>query len=264
MSLSVAQKEFYRANGYLSPVAIFDPVTAAGHQREFDEMERELGKEKCSQAHRMTGNFIFDDPFGRPFVWDIVSNPVLLDIVESILGGFHLLNNTTFFCRYGPDADKYVAWHQDLTYMRMDPPELVTVWYAIDDTNEENGCLRVIPSSHRQREIVGHGKSLNGGNILNGNQEVFLDDSASSKAVSLPLKRGEVAIFSGFLLHGSPPNRSPHRRCGLSLRFAPVYSKPGHPMISLGILMRGEDPYQYYKQRAIPYREQFWPEGENR
>lgn len=247
------QVKFYHQNGYLPPIRLFSEDVAAQHQKLFNEIEKKVGREKCENAHRMTGKFIFEDEFGQPFVWDIASSPILLDVIEKLLGSFYLLNNTRFFCKYENSNEKYIAWHQDLTYMLMDPPELITAWYAIDDADEENGCVQVIPGSHKTKEFFPHGESRDGGNLLNRNQEVLLTDDMRSKVISIPCKKGEALIFSGFLLHGSQPNHSSRRRCGLAVRYVPVSSKPNHEKIQSGILMRGGDPYNYYQVVGKPF-----------
>ena len=78
-----------------------------------------------------------------------------------------------FFCKY-PSAsrgDKFVAWHQDLTYWGLEPPQAVTAWLAIDDVDIDNGCMRVVPGSHRQG-ILTHETSAMAGNLLSINQEI--------------------------------------------------------------------------------------------
>ena len=142
-----------------------------------------------------------------------------------------------------------MAWHQDVTYWGLEPPYALTAWYAVDDSDVENGCMRVIPGSHRQG-IVEHGESARPGNLLSINQEVSGDDLDESQAVDLILKAGQISIHHGHLIHGSNPNRSTRRRCGLTLRYCPPHVKPVQQN-SLGkpwpaVLARGDDPWKNF------------------
>ena len=99
------------------------------------------------------------------FIWQIAKHPKILDGIEQLIGPDILLLATHFFCKYGPQKNEFVAWHQDITYWGLEPPLAITAWYAIDDSNTENGCMRVIPSTH-QAGIIAHGKSDQEGNLL--------------------------------------------------------------------------------------------------
>ena len=175
--------------------------------------------------------------------------------IESLIGEDILLLATHFFCKYR-DETKFVAWHQDVTYWGLEPPEATTVWFAVDDSDVENGCMRGIPSSHRNG-VMQHGKSNAAGNLLSINQEVGISADEERTAVDLELKSGQASIHHGQLVHGSLPNRTDRRRCGLTIRYvAPnVRQADGN---SLGkrwspVLVRGEDPYGNFELEPRPF-----------
>jgi non-heme Fe2+,alpha-ketoglutarate-dependent halogenase len=90
-----------------------------------------------------------------------------------------------------------------------------------------------------------HDKSVRAGNLLSINQEVRLSPVDETRAVDLVLKAGEFSIHHGHLIHGSNPNRSSRRRCGLTIRYVPPHVKPVREN-SLkepwpAVLVRGED-----------------------
>jgi ectoine hydroxylase-related dioxygenase (phytanoyl-CoA dioxygenase family) len=136
-----------------------------------------------------------------------------------------MLLATHFFCKYG-GSGKQVAWHQDVTYWNLEPPRAITAWYAVDDADPENGCMRVIPGTHAGG-IRAHGKSALEGNLLSVNQEVPVSAPEEARAVDLPLRAGEISLHDGMLIHGSLPNRSPRRRCGLTIRYVPASVRIG-------------------------------------
>ena len=94
-------------------------------------------------------NRAFDRHFDLKFIWEIATDPVILDVIEDVIGpNIHLLA-THFFCKYGPESKKFVAWHQDVTYWGLEPPEAATAWYAVDDSDVETGVCAPSPAATR-------------------------------------------------------------------------------------------------------------------
>jgi ectoine hydroxylase-related dioxygenase (phytanoyl-CoA dioxygenase family) len=134
----------------------------------------------------------------------------------------------------------------------LEPPQSVTAWYAVDDSDVENGCMRVIPGTHRGG-VREHGKAERAGNLLSINQEVPVTSEEEAGAVDLVLRAGEISLHHGMVIHGSNPNRSTRRRCGLTLR----YITPAVRQVSLNsqgrgyaaVLVRGEDRFHHFDER---------------
>jgi ectoine hydroxylase-related dioxygenase (phytanoyl-CoA dioxygenase family) len=97
--------------------------------------------------------------------------------------------------------------HQDSAYWPMDPPALVTVSIALDDATPENGCIQVIPGSHRWGLQAW-------GRIARDRDEPLTDreDVDLSGRVDVPLKAGSALLFHSLIVHGSGPNNSPRSR----------------------------------------------------
>src|SRR5262249_21741949 len=157
MTLTEQQVKDYRVNGYLSGIPILNQAKADGIRVQFDALEAQEGREKARIG-------LVDRHFDQPFIRELATRPEILDAFEALLGPNLFLLATHFFCKYGQE-EKFVAWHQDVTYWGLEPPTALTVWYAIDDSDVENGCMRVIPGSHRDG-IREHGKSDIAGNLL--------------------------------------------------------------------------------------------------
>ena len=238
----------YQKNGFLTGISIADAIEAGYYQRAYDALETEVGAEKCEIG-------LIDWHFDHEFIWKLAIHPNIVDVIEALIGPDIMLLATHFFCKYGP-KEKFVAWHQDVTYWGLEPPDAVTAWYAIDDSDVGNGCMRVIPSSHH-KGVQEHGKSDQEGNLLSINQEVPVTESDAETAVDLILKAGEMSIHHGQIIHGSLPNHSTRRRCGLTIRYIPPSVKqaednslkrPWKP-----ILLRGEDRYQNFTTVPNPF-----------
>ena len=238
----------YQKNGFLTGISIADAIEAGHYQRAYDALEGEVGTEKCEIG-------LVDWHFDHEFIWKLAGHPKIVDVIEALIGPDIMLLATHFFCKYGP-KEKFVAWHQDVTYWGLEPPDAVTAWYAIDDSDIGNGCMQVIPNSHH-KGVQEHGKSDQEGNLLSINQEVQVTESDAETAVDLILKAGEMSIHHGQIIHGSLPNHSTRRRCGLTIRYIPPSVKqaednslkrPWKP-----ILLRGEDRYQNFTTVPNPF-----------
>ena len=107
-----------------------------------------------------------------------------------------------YFCK--PPGMPGQAWHQDEIYIPTRDRSLVGAWYALDDANVENGCLWVIPGSHRNGMLYEQRAHHNP--EFDGAQQSFgFDDSGEIPVV---VKKGSVVFFNGHLLHRSAKNRS--------------------------------------------------------
>lgn len=241
MRLTDAQIAAYRADGFLTGLRVADEAEADEIRRQFDMLEAEVGRDRAQVG-------LLDRHFDQPFIRDLATSPAVLDCVESLIGPNILLLATHFFCKYG-EGSKYVAWHQDATYWGLEPPNALTVWYAVDGSDRENGCMRVLPGTHRDG-IRTHGTADADGNLLSINQEVPVTPEEEAQAVDLVLRPGEVSIHDGAAIHGSLPNRSTRRRCGLTLRYVPTTVRPVG-LNSMGkawhaMLVRGVDEERHF------------------
>lgn len=105
-----------------------------------------------------------------------------------------------------------MPWHQDSNYWAISPTELCSVWTALDPATLENGCMRVIPRSHRQ--------SLIKSRLQNGMGPLEDDQISLQEAVDVPMEPGSSLFFHSRLLHGSEANLSPHSRRAFIASFA--------------------------------------------
>jgi len=160
---------------------------------------------------RLTTNNIIDDPF-----WiRLVGDERLLDIAEQFLGPDIALFGAAYFCKM-PFEGRPVLWHQDGSYWPLDPMEVVTLWLAVDRSFEDNGCLRVIPRTHRL-ELQQMRPTDRDGNVLESEIDPKWVDE--SQAVNVILEPGDVSVHHPGIIHGSNANQSPYRRCGMAIRY---------------------------------------------
>lgn len=116
-----------------------------------------------------------------------------------------------------PQARTELPWHQDNGYTPLIPEEYVTCWLALDDADEDNGCLWVIPNSHHQ----GTHPHVNGGS---GPFRVGHDGPASD-GVAVPVTKGSVLVFSSLLMHRSGPNVTDRSRRAWIIQFCSAQAR---------------------------------------
>src|SRR5215210_4919549 len=97
------------------------------------------------------------------------------------------------------------AWHQDELYIPTRDHSLTGAWIALDDATVENGCLYVIPQTHRMAYLYPQHPHERPGEWDFAPQSYGFDDSG---AIPVEVKAGDVVFFNGYLLHRSFKNRS--------------------------------------------------------
>lgn len=140
----------------------------------------------------------------------------VLDLVEPFIGPNIGLWSSHFICK-DPLTGRATPWHEDSAYWKGrlgGYDKIVTVWLAIDRSTRENGCMRVIPGTHRngfsEYEEVDRTKNTFGSRIKNVDE---------SQAVCFELEPGECSLHDSRIMHGAAANTSPLRRCGYTMRY---------------------------------------------
>jgi phytanoyl-CoA hydroxylase len=147
------------------------------------------------------------------------------------------------------------AWHQDEPHIPTRDRSLAAVWIALDDATVENGCLWVIPGSHRAGVLYPDREQDDP--RFDCTREAYGFRYREEDAVPVELEAGSALVFDGYLLHRSLPNSGRHgmRRAlvnhymsaeSLLPWFAP---RNGEPMGTIDhrdvLLVSGEDPYAF-------------------
>ncbi len=147
--------------------------------------------------------------------------PEIVDMVEQLIGPDFALWNSSFFAKPALNGRK-TPWHQDGEYWPIRPIATCSAWIAVDDSTPENGCLRVIKGSHKQKRLYPH--DTNPSKDLTLNQEIEAAAYNEEDAVDIVLQAGQFSLHDVFLVHGSEANRSDKPRRGMTLRFMPTTS----------------------------------------
>jgi ectoine hydroxylase-related dioxygenase (phytanoyl-CoA dioxygenase family) len=112
--------------------------------------------------------------------------------------------------------------------------------------------MRIIRGSHRLGTLP-HGRSARAGNLLSQNQEVPAELLDEALAVDCPVLAGQASLHDGLAVHGSNPNRSDRRRCGMTIRFATPAVRLEKQAFWAPMLLRGEDRHHRLTLQPLPF-----------
>jgi non-heme Fe2+,alpha-ketoglutarate-dependent halogenase len=236
------QLHSYEERGYYFPIRVFDDSEVAEFRAHFDnyyayhaERLNSLPASKHGSVYGHTHTFL-------QWVYRIVSHPKVLDAAESVLGPNLLVRDTSWFAKM-PGDKKYVSWHQDATYWGLHPPNVTTAWVALSDSIPENGCMRVVPGSHKN-PLLPHRDTYQPQNALSRGQEITVEVD-ETQAVEIVLHPGEMSLHDVAIVHGSKANTSEKPRIGIAVRYmTPEVVQDGN-VRQLGLLVRGKDRFGY-------------------
>lgn len=226
--LTAAEKEQYDRDGYVVPDFNIGPEMLERMRAAFDALTAEnphLASDNILCPHLLNAGV--QSVKGDRIWLDFARIPGVLDIVEQLVGPDFLLWGTTVFGKPA-FSGKEVPMHQDGEYWPIRPLATCSAWIALDDTGPENGCLRVIPGSHRDKALYKHHQD--DGDHLVLNQALNEDQYDPADAVDIRLKAGQVSFHDVYIVHGSEPNRSPNRRAGFVCRYMPTTSHFDHEL----------------------------------
>jgi hypothetical protein len=208
-NISLQDQEFYKKNGYLLyKKPLFSQEKQAELTSIFEEQWELVGRKLNSEL---------DTPhFRDERLLKFLLSDEVLDLVEPFIGPNIGLWSSHFICKE-PFVGKQTPWHEDSSYWKgrlSSFEKIITVWLAIDRSNQENGCMRVIPGTHANG-FSEYEEVAEADNIFN-TQIKKIDDS---KAVYFELEPGESSLHDSRIIHGATSNPSPHRRCVYTMRY---------------------------------------------
>ena len=217
-SLSTEDIQSYGINGYLvlpnlinedKLIPILNECMAAW-QREKDEYNPKATWLKNSLLpdihHRssLVRRYYFDGP--------------LVDVAEQLIGP-NIKGATSQLTFKMRGNIKPFGWHQDNGYGQLEPTNAISTLTALDDTDEENGCLWLIPGSHKGGQVGVSDRLSVQAKLAERDLSIEIDNDET--AIPVPLNAGDAVVLHCHLLHRSEGNMSVNRdRRILFLRYA--------------------------------------------
>jgi ectoine hydroxylase-related dioxygenase (phytanoyl-CoA dioxygenase family) len=244
----MSDAEFYRENGYLHARGVFESA-------EVDEMRAALARiladvegtandanHRWSAAQKETvlkgfHNVQYHDAaFTRA-----AAAPRMVELLTQLIGPNVQLHHTKMLVK-PPEKGAPFPMHQDYPYFPHERHTVVAASVHLDDTNDENGCLRVIPGSHRLGPLEPTGES----NDL---------DTPLEDGTPMPAAAGDVLFFNYLTIHGSGTNTSAGTRRNVLFQYRDPADLPllrngieEHVNWGQGLMVAGRNPL-YWQTR---------------
>jgi phytanoyl-CoA hydroxylase len=249
--VSTDEIEFFRRNGYLKARPLLSEDELVPLRSAFEELKEGRSSKKPELSRNLSGD---DDNYVLQIVnaWEAeeaffrhLFSPRLTDAVARLMG-----TNTV---RVWHDQIQYkppkvggpTVWHQDYPYWPvLEPADLISAWVALEDADEQNGCMSMVPRSHLWGAHGGGTVGIRDGDWGPAYDPAFVPDGEAVEVVPCPVKAGEVMFHHCMTWHGAPPNRSSRGRPAIAVHYMPGYTryvpKAGHAVEHLIEVAPGE------------------------
>lgn len=257
-ALSEAELKSFHENGFIGPFTLYEQDNMKERFKKtlrgqlFDQSNAIYAVDNAKSGATNLSNY--DRHFDVPFLAEHLNRPEIVDRIASILGPDVLCWRSEFFPKY--KGDEGTDWHQASTFANTSTkpkilwPEnehnehlggTLTVWTAFTDSTLENGCLQLMPGTHKklyydESKTMKYNAdkinklekdSINRGFFGYDYRELQVDPDwrpDESKAFPVVMKAGQFLIFWSTLMHASLPHRSTLKdmRLGFVGRFVPT------------------------------------------
>ncbi len=244
--LSKEQIEFYHEQGYLLVPSPFTSEEIGQMQTEIDNMMIRAHNSGKELNATWSGDYLTDEERAKLYVASIhnvqyhsaVFSRLLVDerltsVVADLIGPNVQLHHTKMHAK-PPEKGSPFPMHQDYPYFPHEKHTMIAAIVHIDDATEENGCLCVVPGSHKLGPIRHNDKNY-----------LPPEEYPLSKATPCPAKAGDILLFSYLTVHGSGVNRSDKMRRIVLFQFRSPEDRPlteQHQSPGQGMIVHGFNP----------------------
>ena len=254
-----AEQEFFEREGYY----IFDHFLT---DEAIEEGQLHIDRMIEQRAEGFIGTEMMSPhQLGEKWMWDIMTDPKVLDFAERRLGSNLVLWHADLLNKE-PGVGREILWHQDQMYwdkQQVRAP-LANLWIPFDDVDEHNGTLSVLPRGHKKGLL-----SQATIDVADGTERTSLDEVArdgdffgysvdSSELGEDPQQRevvyrfraGQAATHSSYLPHRSTPNQSGAWRRAMTCHFMRADADEMGERHYISYLDRKEFDREYYLVRG--------------
>lgn len=229
-TLTREQLTGYEELGFLDSIPILSPDEVRRFRDEVEQTCTALG----GQVTRLDGPHLY-----FRWAWDLGTHQRILDCMEQLIGPNIMLKSTRLFYKFA-ESESFVGWHQDGLTERLQDAYVPAIWLGLTPATAQNGCLRVVPRSHRLG-LVKHANFPNPDNLTTEGATAQVSIETPHDVV---MRAGEMSLHHPLMLHASNPNRSAEARIG----FSATYSTPALASSRTAVAwVRGDGPRDRFR-----------------
>jgi len=232
--LSEHQKRRYDEEGYL----VLENVLTLPELEELRQASEALQEERNRIGGAANLAVIQDIVFKGEAFMKAAYHPCMLAAVADLIGPDLQLQHCKLNWKPVTVGTGSVDWHQDFPYFPHTNFDMLAVMLLLDDATPENGCMRVVPGSHKRGQTETEYSCLLQGPAID------TADYSPRPPVDLVLPAGGMTIHHCLTVHSSYPNRTGTPRRGLvyQIRAADAIQLGGNVYRCNGLQLQGKDP----------------------
>jgi ectoine hydroxylase-related dioxygenase (phytanoyl-CoA dioxygenase family) len=246
------QRAFYADQGYLVLPSLLSADELSVLRTALADVLREADgltepTDKFSVTPTDDGGFavrrIFEPILRHPTFHDLVFNPKILDVVENLIGPNIQLHHTKLNLKPPSSRQARFEWHQDYPFFPHTNFDLLAVMIYLDESTEENGCLNIIPGSHKWGPR-NHLFAKDGAFASQLEDKSVLEDP--SRWLKVPVPAGGMELHHCNMLHSSSANRGTRPRSAMVIQYRAADNVAVGGNMSnagFGLQVRGVNPY---------------------
>jgi Phytanoyl-CoA dioxygenase (PhyH) len=255
-ALSLEEAELFRRQGFLGPFTALPP-------EEMESFGRIITERVLTTPTPYSNYPVQVRHLDSAAVWRLCSLPAIVDRMASLYGPDLVLWYSNVFDKppAEPERQHEYPWHQDMMNWKLEPMLTISAWLAVTPATVENGCVEIVPGTHRKAIPLVHDTDARYSSWFGGR---VADPASFSEAsrVTMELTPGQFFLFNERTLHRSGPNRTRQRRLGLSVRVTVPFVKTYETWPCLRL--RGRDPLGVNAYIEPPVSDpdlENWPSG---
>src|SRR3954470_12010496 len=237
-----AEGDFYREHGYVLVRSVFDEREVEEMRQAIDRILEGVAATEHDRSHTWAGvdpslqlKGFHDLTYHDGVFTRMVAHPRLVSVLTQLIGADVQLHHTKMLVK-PPEQGAPFPMHQDYPYFPHERHSVLAASVHLDETDEENGCLHVVPGSHTlgPLEALGESKTV---------------DYPLESGTPCPASAGDVLFFNYLTIHGSGVNRSSRTRRNVLFQYrdpadVPLVSEQGEAHVDwgMGLLVAGSNP----------------------
>ena len=206
-NLTETELETYHERGYVVVPNVFPGQELGEIDRELDRIQEKKSARRAKLAGPEARGWIMSLGLASPMTRRLCADERVLNLVQNIVHPGIAIYSAKMVAKE-PYSTEICHWHQDDAYysQRSQSRTRMSIWFSLQDTTPEQGCLQVIPGSHNGG-LQPYSQKNEGTCTLGIDTEVDL-----SERVYCPVQAGSVILFSALLWHASEGNQTRQRR----------------------------------------------------